>query len=174
MIRLIYAVNVPYMGYRVVPKGDRLESVPCIRHRDLYFNLCEVCGTQVLDKRRTKTCSSHCNEIYWNRVQTAERNQNCRPIFWNTFREEAMDRDGRKCTHCGSTDALEVHHIVPVHAGGTNTKENLTTLCHGCHVKIHAEERENLRREKERAATQAVLNQHGGKSIEDWVSTTPP
>ncbi|MBP2147259.1 5-methylcytosine-specific restriction endonuclease McrA [Methanofollis sp. W23] len=80
----------------------------------------------------------------------------------------ALERDGHKCNRCGATDALEVHHIVPVHAGGTNTKENLTTLCHKCHVMIHAEERESLRREKERTAMQTVLNQHGGKSIEDW------
>lgn len=31
----------------------------------------------------------------------------------------------------------EVHHIIPVDRGGTNSWNNLMSLCHSCHEKIH-------------------------------------
>lgn len=37
-----------------------------------------------------------------------------------------------KCCRCGSTDDLELEHITPISAGGTNFIENLTTMCADC------------------------------------------
>jgi len=43
------------------------------------------------------------------------------------------------CRKCGSTETLQVDHIVPLFAGGDNAKTNLQVLCHHCH-KIKTQE----------------------------------
>jgi hypothetical protein len=53
-------------------------------------------------------------------------------------------RDQRRCTfqhqdrRCKQTRWLHIHHIHPVHEGGPNTLENLTTLCSTHHKWIHS------------------------------------
>ena len=44
-------------------------------------------------------------------------------------------RDKYTCQDCGSTENLEVHHLLPISQGGKNTLNNLKTVCHDCHVK---------------------------------------
>jgi len=41
------------------------------------------------------------------------------------------------CALCGSTEAIEHHHILPKAMGGTDAKDNLLTLCAIHHVAIH-------------------------------------
>jgi len=54
-----------------------------------------------------------------------------RPSWW-TVRDE--ERDG-ECYNCGASECkLDVHHIVPISAGGTNESWNLMTLCESCHI----------------------------------------
>ena len=57
------------------------------------------------------------------------------------------DRYARKhplCERClaeGRYVAVEeVHHIVPISQGGTNSEDNLMSLCRSCHQKIHHNE----------------------------------
>ncbi|HOX25102.1 MAG TPA: HNH endonuclease [Candidatus Krumholzibacteria bacterium] len=54
-------------------------------------------------------------------------------------RRQVLDRDGHRCTTagCDNTRFLEVHHVVPRAQGGTNTTDNLTTLCARCHRFAH-------------------------------------
>lgn len=40
-----------------------------------------------------------------------------------------------RCANCGSTNNLEVDHIVPLSRGGTNDIDNLRILCKSCHRK---------------------------------------
>lgn len=49
--------------------------------------------------------------------------------------ETAMKREINQnvCHRCGSTEKLEIHHMIPVSMGGTNDKGNLIILCHECH-----------------------------------------
>ena len=50
------------------------------------------------------------------------------------IRKAVILRDGCKCMECGRTDTrLEVHHIKPKRLNGSNTVDNLITLCEGCH-----------------------------------------
>lgn len=35
------------------------------------------------------------------------------------------------------TPVDEVHHIIPIKEGGSNTWSNCMSLCHACHMKIH-------------------------------------
>jgi hypothetical protein len=50
----------------------------------------------------------------------------------------AFERDGWKCTRCGSRENLQTHHIEPIPKGAFNPNvmhrlENLRTLCETCH-----------------------------------------
>ncbi|MBI1924005.1 HNH endonuclease [Candidatus Poribacteria bacterium] len=47
-------------------------------------------------------------------------------------------RDGYQCTQCGEKNTrLQAHHMIWKEHGGKDTIENLITLCHACHVKVH-------------------------------------
>ncbi len=43
-----------------------------------------------------------------------------------------MLRDGWKCLRCGNDKTLSKDHVVPISRGGTNSVENLQTLCVRC------------------------------------------
>lgn len=43
----------------------------------------------------------------------------------------------KSCATCGSRKDIELHHIIPIAAGGTNDYFNLVSLCHDCHMKLH-------------------------------------
>jgi len=44
---------------------------------------------------------------------------------------------GNVCYNCGSTEDVELHHIVPLSLGGTNNITNIAVLCHKCHMASH-------------------------------------
>lgn len=51
-----------------------------------------------------------------------------------------LHRDQYCCQHCQKTGgiSLQVHHIQFKSEGGTDTPENLITLCENCHTRLHA------------------------------------
>ena len=52
-----------------------------------------------------------------------------------------------ECENAGRlTPAKELHHIIPVSAGGTNAGENLMPLCKSCHTRKTMEERSRGRK----------------------------
>jgi 5-methylcytosine-specific restriction endonuclease McrA len=47
--------------------------------------------------------------------------------------QEVLERYGRRCLRCGSTDApLTMDHIIPIVAGGKLTVDNVQPLCQSC------------------------------------------
>lgn len=70
---------------------------------------------------------------------------------WPALRQSVMTRDGQRCQVCGTARGsgvmLHVHHKVPFRAFATaeqaNRRENLVTLCPGCHQR--AEESVRIR-----------------------------
>ena len=59
---------------------------------------------------------------------------------WQRTRAAAFQRDGHRCTTCGASEKLEVHHVRPLRqAGEPFDPRNLRTLCSSCH---HRQERE--------------------------------
>lgn len=57
------------------------------------------------------------------------------------IRKAVILRDECKCQECGKTDCrLEVHHIRPRRLNGSNTLDNLITLCKKCHQKTLGKE----------------------------------
>jgi hypothetical protein len=63
-------------------------------------------------------------------------------------RNKILDRDGWQCKmpgcHCKEAWLLEVHHILPIEAGGDNALDNGITLCNKCHDSIRKRELEFL------------------------------
>lgn len=63
---------------------------------------------------------------------------------WLKVRKQILERDGYKCTRCGSTQdecrqrghALNIHHIVPWRESHDNSPTNLQSLCQPCHMVV--------------------------------------
>ena len=68
--------------------------------------------------------------------------------LWQRARETAKQRDGYRCTGCGSSSKLQVHHVVPIEQGGEPFLiSNLVTLCRTCHEKAEREAKSVFLRE---------------------------
>lgn len=62
---------------------------------------------------------------------------NTRKAISTRTRFEVFKRDGFKCLYCGRTPPnvlLHVDHIIPVCAGGDNSRDNLATSCDKCNM----------------------------------------
>jgi 5-methylcytosine-specific restriction protein A len=89
---------------------------PGIRHR------CPDCGREI-DRRMSRE----------KRARKARSS-----AAWQKARAMARQRDGDRCRQCGSTQGLEVHHLVPIAQGGDRfALSNLITLCSSCHHDSH-------------------------------------
>lgn len=65
--------------------------------------------------------------------------RNCLSEFsWYRIAEWAREDECENCGDTGDGRRLDVHHIIPVSAGGTNHPDNLITLCISCHRKGEA------------------------------------
>jgi len=54
---------------------------------------------------------------------------------WKRQRQLVLERD-LICKRCGTSDKLEVHHIIPFQLSKDNSLGNLITLCKSCHSRI--------------------------------------
>lgn len=52
-----------------------------------------------------------------------------------SLRRRVHERDHYRCVECGTHLNLQVDHVVPVAAGGTNDFDNLQTLCRTCNIR---------------------------------------
>ena len=60
-------------------------------------------------------------------------------------RQIVLERDSNQCQRCGAEITpkdeagadFQLHHIIPVAAGGANKPDNLVTLCNDCHMRAH-------------------------------------
>ena len=55
----------------------------------------------------------------------------------NALRKSVYRRDHFRCVLCDSTDGLQIHHAIPRGEGGSNSPQNLVSLCWRCHGVIH-------------------------------------
>lgn len=79
-------------------------------------------------------------------------------VSWDSAKTIALMRDGYSCRVCGKSPVVsekesgynklrlevEVHHIIPRVAGGSDSTKNLITLCKRCHVKTFKNEYSGL------------------------------
>lgn len=56
---------------------------------------------------------------------------------YEKLKQQILRRDGWRCQSCGGMSNLEVHHKQFRSRGGTDTEQNLITLCVACHRKVH-------------------------------------
>ncbi len=64
-------------------------------------------------------------------------------------RELILEKYNRACNSCGSTENIEIDHIIPISKGGDSRAENLQTLCRPCN-------RSKRHRLTEQVATQEI------------------
>ncbi len=73
---------------------------------------------------------------------------------WRKLSQACIRRDHETCQHCGATRQqgarLHAHHITSRRAGGPDTLDNLTTICHRCHPTVEADQRNREARSFER------------------------
>lgn len=53
------------------------------------------------------------------------------------IRNQTKKNSNCSCEVCGSTEKLNMHHIVPVLIGGNNDEENISWLCYKHHRMVH-------------------------------------
>ena len=154
-LKLTFAVNVPVKGQRYSLNEQHEGSGSCIWHR-ISFNLCEVCGRK--SSGPVADLLDQCTET-WKRRE-AERNNNCRPYSGTRFDE----------TPAGTATSA----VVPISGGASSSRSTCANApitsdtCHEC--RRHGERRIGEVRRKERtvAVVRDILEQHGGKTIEEW------
>ena len=59
------------------------------------------------------------------------------PVSYESLRQLILRRDGWRCQSCGTMTNLEVHHREFRSHSGSDSEENLITLCSGCHARAH-------------------------------------
>lgn len=82
---------------------------------------------------RTPTHGEHCDcrECMAARALRRRARRN-RPKVKRRVREAVYARDGHQCVKCGSPERLTIDHVIPLSAGGSNTQNNMQTLCETC------------------------------------------
>jgi hypothetical protein len=81
-------------------------------------------------------------------------------------------RDGYKCQKCKKRDTrLEVHHIIPKEAKGTDIPNNLITLCADCHKKVHAGEIKSPKIGQESVTRHATHVNIVSSNLLNWLKT---
>lgn len=58
-------------------------------------------------------------------------------LSYESLRHQILRRDGWRCQFCGRMSNLEVHHREFRSHSGTDSAENLITLCIACHAAVH-------------------------------------
>jgi 5-methylcytosine-specific restriction endonuclease McrA len=59
------------------------------------------------------------------------------PLSYESLRQQILRRDSWRCQLCGTMSNLEVHHSEFRSHSGTDSGENLITLCTACHAIVH-------------------------------------
>ena len=72
------------------------------------------------------------NQDEYKKTYKYRRREACAHTSNGKTRERIFARDGRTCTKCGSTENLQLDHIIPVIKGGMDNDENLQVLCRAC------------------------------------------
>jgi hypothetical protein len=69
------------------------------------------------------------------------RRKRLSPKQWRRLSNGVLDGQGGQCLICGETGNFTCHHVIPLHRGGVDTRENLIGLCGTCHTTLHLLER---------------------------------
>jgi hypothetical protein len=120
--------------------------------------ICKICGkAYYVNPSRakiTKCCSMKCQFSYvsrlwgYDKIKSTKKasqksmdwkiknNHRLSTKEWETIRRSVIERDGGRCTQCGNTKSLIVHHVIPWLVCKNDNENNLITLCRPCHYRI--------------------------------------
>ena len=115
-------VSLDLVDYRGMSVDSNSESFYPKQLKDIIFKINQKDGDYYLY-----------DEI-WDSLCKVERGKIDRNL-----REQILARDNHRCKHCGSTENLEIDHIVPISKGGKSTPDNLQVLCHDCNMEKSTE-----------------------------------
>jgi 5-methylcytosine-specific restriction protein A len=82
----------------------------------------------------------------WKSDRAAVRGGRGGAYFLPKIKRQILERDGDRCRNCGTSERLQVDHVVPVCEGGEPTLENGQTLCIVCHYDKTLKDRARDRR----------------------------
>ena len=82
---------------------------------------------RVLSRISNKHYDRYLDQGVWDALCHVERAK-----VTNSLKRFIKNRDGHRCKNCGSTNNLEIDHIIPISKGGKSSSDNLQTLCHRC------------------------------------------
>jgi HNH endonuclease len=89
------------------------------------------------------------------------------------IRAAVLDRDGHRCSYCGSTYNLSIDHIIPVAKGGTSNIENLCTLCSYCNTSKGSGDRpRTISSERDRVRHMRYMSSVLSDMQGDWFTMT--
>lgn len=87
-------------------------------------------GQRYCDEHAPKQKNTNSKRQYdFSRGTTAQRGYGAR---WRKLRLLALHRDP-VCVRCQRRPTVDIDHIIPKAAGGTDSLDNLQGLCHSCH-----------------------------------------
>lgn len=78
-------------------------------------------------QREMNVCGSGLTDHFW-KVDTPPS----RPAIPARIRRAVYERDGHQCVTCRSIERLSLDHIHPYSLGGSDTIDNLQTMCRSC------------------------------------------
>lgn len=129
-------------------KGSSILFMHSKNTEDVYekHEHCLKCGTSLDGRKGWKYCSERCRKLYL-KAQYRKRNTIKIREYNRAYRHKAPDayfvrskkqrelilRRMPVCQRCGYDQQLQVCHIKPHWAGGTNKTWNFVVLCQSCH-----------------------------------------
>lgn len=90
--------------------------------------------------------------------------------------DNLLVQTGRRCCICQRLHGVQLHHIVPVEKGGSDSIDNAVPLCPNCHNEVHSGHASGR---VTRCYTAGELKQHRQRTIQQahnaahWQPTSP-
>jgi DNA-directed RNA polymerase subunit RPC12/RpoP len=110
--------------------AHRLGAAATEEEEAMTLRLCLHCKRHYRSETGVRNRCADCGRAYDRQLSRQKRARRARnSAGWQKARAAARQRDGNRCTECGSTEGLQVHHIIPITQGGSEFDlSNLRTL----------------------------------------------
>lgn len=110
---------------------------------------CRQRGCAGLSRDGSGYCTQHKAPSGWSDHKRGSNVDRGYGYAWQKLRKAVLHRDRTLCQACLSqmifTRATDVDHIIPKHQGGTDSLDNLQSLCYPCHQAKTIKERGTVR-----------------------------
>ena len=128
-----------YRPARFNNRGKKGKVAPSIQHKiDCHINIIKkVCNMLPVENIIIETAEFDTHKLKNPDISGKEYQNGPSKGYYNV-KQAVLSRDNYTCQSCKKeAQHLEVHHIIPRHQDGSDSMENLVTLCNDCHKKIH-------------------------------------